>query len=92
MFFIPKILDLLLNLEKCSPFDFSTDDENSENRRENIEDTHGKQNDDKLKDTLFSRIEESRQVLEEELGFDMFMKIYKHVQVAFYWFVSVPSS
>lgn len=69
----------------------STDDENSENRKENIEDRHGKQKDDNLKGTLFSRIEESRQALEEELGFDMFMKIYKHVQVAFYWFISVAS-
>jgi len=37
--------------------------------------------DNKLKDTLFSRIEESRKMLEDELGFDLFVKVYKHVQM-----------
>lgn len=34
-----------------------------------------------LGDTLFSRIEESRKVLEDELGTDLFIKAYKYVQV-----------
>lgn len=34
-----------------------------------------------LEGTLFSRIEESRQALENELGMELFIKIYRHVQV-----------
>lgn len=41
-----------------------------------------KEKDAKLKETLFSRIEESRKALEDELGLDLFVKIYKHVQVS----------
>ena len=35
------------------------------------------------KGTVFSRIEESRKALEDELGTDLFIKAYKHMQVHF---------
>lgn len=46
-------------------------DESSPNHKEN----------DMLQGTLFSRIEESRQLLEDELGLELFIKIYRYVQV-----------
>ena len=42
------------------------------------------------RDNLFSRIEESRMALEDELGMDLFIKVYRHVQVrleAFFYFL-----
>jgi hypothetical protein len=33
------------------------------------------------RENLFSRIEESRKMLEDELGMDLFIKVYRHVQV-----------
>ena len=38
------------------------------------------------RDNLFSRIEESRMALEDELGMDLFIKVYRHVQVRIFLF------
>ena len=35
----------------------------------------------KAKETLFQRIEESRKALEDELGLDRFLEVYKYLQV-----------
>ncbi len=35
----------------------------------------------KARETLFQRIEQSRKVLEDELGTDRFLKVYRYIQV-----------
>lgn len=32
-------------------------------------------------DSVFGRLEESRQTMEDQLGFSRFMKVYKYIQV-----------
>ena len=38
----------------------------------------------KARETLFQRIEESRKSLEDELGTDKFLKVYRYIQVGFF--------
>lgn len=40
---------------------------------------HAKQIEEK--ESVFARLEESRKMLEDELGFHRFMKVYKYIQV-----------
>ena len=41
-----------------------------------------------LTESVFSNIEELRVELENELGFDLFVKVYKLIQVFYYFFNS----
>ena len=43
------------------------------------------------RDNLFSRIEESRMALEDELGMDLFIKVYRHVQVTVFFLNRITS-
>ena len=40
----------------------------------------------KARETLFQRIEESRKSLEDELGTEKFLKVYRYIQVSFILF------
>ena len=52
-------------------FQGDSEDEESPNESRQKED----------KDSVFARLEESRKMLEDELGFSRFMKVYKYIQV-----------
>ena len=41
----------------------------------------------KARETLFQRIEESRKSLEDELGTDKFLKVYRYIQVSIFVFL-----
>jgi hypothetical protein len=55
--------------------------EGEDDEDENVEDNEHKQQDED--DSVFQRLEESRDALEQELGFDRFLRVYRYLQVPY---------
>lgn len=54
------------------------------------EESHDESRQKEDKDSVFARLEESRKLLEDKLGFSRFMKVYKYIQVAYLEQIFMP--
>ena len=59
-------------------FFLGDDDDNEEDAAKKAEREKKRQEED---ESLFQRLEESRLMLEQELGFDKFLRVYRYLQV-----------
>jgi len=86
--FFPKVeTGYWSRLQSCTPINYSIalhplisgdDDDDEEDSAKKEERERKRQEED---ESLFHRLEESRLMLEQELGFDKFLRVYKYLQV-----------